>query len=96
MLHKKNKRYEKDRTYFHALHGFSSLSCGLHRRDANYGKPLGVVRSGADRDEDGVFDIIYPINLKEDEQKGLDGNGGVFSYITDIRRWLRTDCTDSA
>lgn len=45
---------------------------------------------------DGVCDIIYPINLKEDEQKGLDGNGGVFSYITDIRKWLRTDCADSA
>lgn len=49
-----------------------------------------------DRNGDGVCDIIYPINLKEDEQKGLDGNGGVFSYITDIRRWFRTDCADSA
>ena len=57
---------------------------------------FGVVRSRTDRNGDGVCDIIYPINLKEDEQKGLDGNGGVFSYITDIRRWLRTDCTDSA
>lgn len=51
---------------------------------------------GADRNGDGVCDIIYPINLKENEQEGLDGNGGVFSYITDIRRWLRTDCADSA
>ncbi len=34
MLHKKNKRYEKDRTYLRALHCFSSLSCGLHRCDA--------------------------------------------------------------
>ena len=45
-----------------------------------------MARCGADRDWDGICDIIYPINLKEDEQKGLDGNGGVFSYITDIRR----------
>lgn len=53
---------------------------------------------GADRDGDGVCDIIYPINLNEyeNEQEGLDWNGGVFSYITDIRRWFRTDCADSA
>ena len=25
MLHKKNKRYEKDRTYFRTLHGFFSV-----------------------------------------------------------------------
>lgn len=52
----------------------------------------------ADRNGDGVCDIIYPINLKEyeNEQKGLDGNGGVFSYITALRRRLRTACADSA
>ena len=74
----------------------SPLSRGLHLCDADYGKPMGMDSSRADRDGDGVCDIIYPINLKEDEQKGLDGIGGVFSYITDIRRWLRTDCADSA
>ena len=64
--------------------------------DADYGKPLGVDSCGVDRNGDGVCNIIYPINLKEDEQKGLDGIGGVFSYITNIRRWIRTDCADSA
>lgn len=73
-------------------------SYSLYRRDANYGKQVGLVCSRTGRDGNGICDIINPINLNEDEneQKGLDGNGGVFSYITDIRRWLRTDCADSA
>lgn len=52
--------------------------------------------SRTDRDGDGVYDIIYPINLKEDEQKGLDGNGCLLRYLYTLRRWLRTDSADSA
>ena len=70
--------------------------CGLCEHTKDNRQQVGVVRSRTNRDGNGVCDIIYPINLKEDEQKGLDGNGGVFSYITDIRRWFRTDCADSA
>lgn len=51
---------------------------------------------GADRNGSGVCDIIYPINLKEDEQKGSDGNGCLLRYLYALWRWLRTDCADSA
>lgn len=53
---------------------------------------------GADRNGDGICDIINQINLKEyeHEQKGLDGNGCLLRYLYTLRRWLRTDCADSA
>lgn len=75
----------------------SPLSCGyVAVMQITKAAGHGQLRScGADGDDNGVCDIIYPINLKEDEQKGLDGNGGVFSYITDIRRWIRIACADN-
>ena len=46
-------------------------------------------------DVDDMNEVITVLR-KTTQQKGLDGSGGVFSYITALRRWLRTDCADSA
>lgn len=35
--------------------------CGLHSRDADYGKPLGVDSCGADRDGDGVCGVCLQV-----------------------------------
>lgn len=56
-----------ERIFMHCT--VSPLSRGLHRCDAVGGKPLGMARCGADRDGDGVCDIIYPIKQKEYENE---------------------------
>ncbi len=48
------------------------------------GKPLAVDSCGADRDGNGICDIIYPINLKEDKMNRKDWMGMVIYFVISI------------